>query len=222
MNLGQIRNRVLDFLREQSSPTGITAAELNRYINDGYRDMSERTLSVVEETTISVPGETPFVTFPTNSLAPLTFVDQTSDMPILPVHWTWIDRRDKLFVRKTRSRPSLIAAFGLYEALIYPAYTSGGGTIVLTHAIMPTELSSDTDTPSLPEQHHMGLVYYASHRVLLKDADGPRLGRALRQKKYYEETVDGLEVWGLSRHENLRTNVYSNNLPTASTIGEFG
>jgi hypothetical protein len=222
MNLSEMRQRVLEHLRESTtSPVGVTNDEVNRYINDGYSEAAEITQAVVEELDLSVPARQNFVTLPDNSLAPLTFVDKATGFPIHQIHWTWLDDRDRRWIRRPRQRPSLIAAFGLHEFILYPHYTAAG-TITMLHAIVPVDLASDTDVPLLPEQHHMGLVHYAIFRALVKNADGPRLGRALRQKQYYDQTVDGLGVWSVDRHETLHTAVYGVFKQAPSSIVEWG
>jgi hypothetical protein len=227
MDLGTIRQKTLDFLREQSTPVGVTSAEINRYINDGYVEIAETTQAVVEEIQLTVGGGEHFLALPGNSLAPLTFVDDTSGYPIRPVHWTWIDRRDFRWIRISRQRPRLYAAFGLKEIFFYPAYNSTS-TVTMNHAVVPQSgfttdlLVNNTDIPELPEQHHMALSFYANYRALLKDADGPKLGRAMRQRKYYQNTLDGVGIWSVERHETLKTAVYGVSKHSPSTIAEFG
>ena len=227
MNLGQIRAKTLDFLREQSSPVGVTTQEIDRYINDGYVEIAETTQAVVEEIQIGIGAGEHFFTLPANSLAPLTFVDDTTGYPIRPVHWTFIDKRDFRWIRIARQRPRLYAAFGLKEIFFYPAYLADA-TLTMNHSVVPMDLfvtstlRADADVPNLPEQHHMALSHYANYRVLLKDADGPRLGRAMRQRGYYQNTLDGVSVWSVERHETLKTAVYGVSKHSPSTISEYG
>ena len=227
MNLGQIRSKTLDFMRELASPVGVTTQEIDRYINDAYVEMAEVTQAVVEEITLTVQAGEHFVPLPQNSLAPLTLIDAATDRPIKPVHWTWVDKRDRRWIRISRQRPRVYSAFGLKEIFLYPAYLADA-TMTLNHSVVPVEgfatsiLENDSDIPNLPEQHHMALAFYAEYRALLKDADGPRLGRAMRQHGYYKNTLDGVGIWSVERHETLRTAVYGVSKHAPSSIAEFG
>jgi hypothetical protein len=206
-----------------TNAVGVTEAEVDRYVNDGYRDIAERTQAVVSTNTLTVEADSPYYTLPSNSLAPLTILDTASGYPIRPKHWTWIDKRDHLWVRKTRSRPSVFAAWDLHEVIFYPAYAAQS-SITLVHAVIPdvTALSADSDVPDLPEQHHMSLVHFALWRSLSKDADGPQLGRAMRQRRDYDNVLGGIEVWALDRHQGIRTATYGEPKYTPTTLSEFG
>jgi len=217
MDLQTIRSLVYSHLKETDPPVGVTEAEVNRYVNDGYRDLAEKTLFAVEEIDLTVNAYENFIELPSNSLAPLTFTDKATGRPIDLVHWEWIDKRDRFWVRKGRSRPSVVAAFGLSELVIWPHYLTQS-QITMNHSIVPDELVNDTDEPEFPEQHHMALVYYATYCALRKDADGEQLGRSMKQHKRYLFSRDGLEVWTLDRHANIRMAIYGNVLRTPGGI----
>jgi len=210
VNRGEIRTRVLQSLREDSSPLRrFSDDEVDLYIDDGYIDIAERTGVVVRTQVIDVPASQHFVPFPSDCMYPLAVKDAAAEWPIDPTTTDWIDRVDSLWIRRIRSRPWVYAAWGLKEFLIYPAY-SVAGQISMTMAVIPETpaLSSDSSVPDLPEEYHQALVYYAYGQALLKDADGPRLGRAARQIKHYEEMLGDVEDYANERHEGIRTAVY--------------
>lgn len=210
MNRGEIRTRVLQLLHEDTSPLRrFPDDEVDLYIDDGYIDIAERTGVVVRTETLDVPAMQHYVRFPDDCMYPLAVKDAAAEWPIDPTTWLWIDRVDRHWIRRHRSRPWVYAAWGLQEFIIYPAYNVPG-QIHMTMAVIPETpaLSSDSSVPDLPEEYHQALVYYAYGQALLKDADGPRLGRASKQLKYYEEMLGEVEDYANDRHEGIRTSVY--------------
>jgi hypothetical protein len=220
MNRGQIRQRVLVSLREDSSPLRrFSDNELNLYIDDGYVDIAERTGVVVRTTTIDVPQGEHFVPLPSDCLYPLAVKDDTSEFPIDPATVDWVDSVDSTWIRRVRSRPWVYAAWGLKEIMLYPAYNVPG-TINIQMAVIPDSpsLPADSSVPDMPDEYHQALVHYGHAQALLKDADGPRLGRASRQMGYYAEMIGEVETYANSRHEGIKTAVYGTRLRTPARL----
>lgn len=216
MNRGEIRSAVISHLRENATtPVRWTSAEIDRYIDDGYREMAEITGAVVRTDTLTIRAESHFYTLPTDCLYPISIQDAGQDEPIDPVHWLWIDGEDEIWIRTLRQRPEVYAAWGLDEIIFWPAYNADG-TVRMTQAIIPGPLASDSATPDLPQEYHGGLVEYAIFRCLLKDADGQQLGRAQRHRAYYMEFLGGLDFWTGRRHPNIRRDMFSQVLRNAN------
>lgn len=221
MNRGEIRTSIIESLREESDPVSVTAAELNEYIDDGYEEMAELTGAVVRDAAVICPPNEHFIALPSDCLYPIAIRDTVTGYPIDLKHWTFIDRMQNHWIRISRSRPWYTAAWDLQTLILFPAYQDGG-SITITQAVIPPAIASDFDTPDLPLQHHIGLVRYGHHRALLKDADGPRLGRSLRQRNYYLESMMGLEDWAGQRHEGIRFAVYGTKLRDGERFLELG
>ena len=220
MNRGQIRTRVLQSLREDAAPLRrFSDAELNLYIDDAYVDIAERTGVVVRTENIPVAQGQHFVALPSDCLFPLAVKDNAQDWPIDPTTWLWIDSVDKKWIRRSRSRPWAYSSWGLTHILLYPAYNVPG-TINMMMAVIPDSpaLPVDSAIPDIPEEYHQALVHYAHSQALMKDADGPRLGRALRQLKYYTEMLGGVEEYANDRHEGIRTKVYGTRLRSPARL----
>jgi len=213
MNRGQIRQATADALRNVSF-TRWTSAELDTYIDDGYREIANRTGCVVSTVNITCEAEERFVSLPAETLFPIAFRDITTGLPVGMCHWTLMDQDDNYFLRKTRNRPERVAAWGLKKLLLSQAY-SAQSLLEMMAAICPIDgLQTDGTSPDFPQQHHEALVHYAHYRSLVKDADGPRLGRALRQYGYYEEKVAQLTEWADERHEGIAQAMCGNWLRT--------
>jgi len=211
MNRGEIRTSIIESLREEAEPVGVTTSELNEYIDDGYEEMAEYTGAVVRDAVVSCPPNEHFIALPSDCLYPIAVRDTATGYPIDLKHWTWIDRVNNHWIRISRTRPWYVAAWGLTHLLLFPAYDVAG-SITITQAVTPGVLASDGAVPDLPPQHHRGLVHYGHHRSLLKDADLDRFKRSQRQQRYFMESLGDLDDWSGKRHEGIRFAVYGTKL----------
>jgi len=213
MNRSTIRQNVLEHLREDpSNPVRWSVGEVNRYIDDGYQEVVERTGAVVDTTVLTAAGNNPYVTLPENTLYPIALKDVTTDMPIDPVHWKVIDNEDSQWVgRVTPTRPDLFAPWGLFEIILFPAYANES-TVSLIHAIDPGPLASDSAEPDIPTQFHYSLVEYAIWRCMIKDADQERLQRAQMHFQHFEEKMGGVTRWTKDRNRGIFSAIYGERL----------
>lgn len=213
MNRQEIRLAVQDRIRD---PTGVrtTEAEINRYIDDGYSDLAERSGAIVRVAVISCPANQHFIAVPDDCLYPIVLRDLGSGLPLDFVDWPFIDKRDANWIRRSSSFPRLAAMWGLGEILIHEAF-SGTGSIELTYAAIPAPLT-DGASPELPPQHHQALIHYCHARVLLKEAHadlaGRRLGRAQAQFKQYLGLAGAIEKWGLDRMGSMQLAIYGDSM----------
>ncbi len=219
MTRGELRTRIIESLREADDPVGVTTAELNEYIDDGYEEMAELTGAVVRDAVVACPLGEHIVALPADCLYPIAIRDTATGYPIDLKHWTFIGKLNNTWIRVSRIRPWYAAAWSLTHLLLFPAYDIAG-SITITQASVPDPLANDGAIPDLPPQHHRGLVHYGHHRALLKDADGPRFGRSLRQRRYYFESMGDLDDWSTKRHEGIRTAIYGTKLRDGERMSE--
>lgn len=210
MTRAEIRSAVITTLRESATPVRWTLAELNRYLDDGYRDMAERTAAVVRTVNVTMsPGQN-YVALPSvtessgtfTCIHPIAVKDLSTDYPLDPVNWTFVDELDATWIRVSAPRPYYYALWDWQTMLVYPHY-GAAGTLVMTMACMPPGLAQDSDEPDFPEEYHDALTHYVVWRCLVKGAKGPRFGRATRQLGYYSERLKGLGDWTDERHEGI-------------------
>ena len=160
MNRGQIRDKVLTHLREDpDAPVRWTLSEVNRYLDDGYREMAELTGAETRTDIITVQANNNFYTLDSDVLYPIAIQDILREKPMDPVHWTFIDEIDGIWIRTRRTTADLYAAWGGAELLIYPAPPENRD-LTLYSAIIPAGLPADASEPSFPAQYHVGLVEY--------------------------------------------------------------
>ena len=211
MNRGQMRDRVIADLDEQTTPVNVTETEINDLLDDAYQEIARLTGAVVGDTTLTTYAGEPFVKIPDNVLRVLAIIDVATNRPIDLKHWTFIDKIDNRWIRRQRTRPWYAAAWGLTELLLFPSYLANG-QITVTATEIPDAMTSDTDIPDLPRQYHRALVQYAVAEALTKDCDGPRFGRSLRRRRDYKEALGEIDFWADNRHENIHTAIYGTKL----------
>lgn len=219
MNRGQIRARALEFLRESTSdPVRWTINEVNRYIYDGYTFMAELSGAITRTDTLTANKEQVYVSLPQDVLFPIALKDVTSDFPIDPVNYNLLDKTDPDWTKRSDTRPTAFAAFGLYEICLYPAYNANAQTMSLISAIVPADFTSDTDEPNLPEEHHETLLEYVKWRTLLRKCfDKESEGLATEHKHRFFQMLGPLKTWGNTRHEGIATAIYGERLRSVPT-----
>ena len=205
MNRGEIRTQVLDALRDGGAVRW-TSDEIDRYIDDGYRKICNTTGCLLATSNLPCAASEHFITLPDDCLYPIAMRDVATGIPVDQVHWRFIDAEDYLWIQKTSTYPVYAAMWGLKKLIIHPAYAAAG-SMELIYAQTPAAITSDATEPDFPVQFHSALFYYAYSRALAKDADGPRLGRALRQMRYYEEQVAGITQWMETKNEGVLQSV---------------
>lgn len=219
MTRGEIRAAAISMLRESSTPVRWLLTEVNRYLDDGYRDLAERTAAVVRTFTVNVPADTNYVVLPSitdgagtfDVLHPLAVKDVSSDLPLDAVHWGFFDGQDRVWARTPASRPYFYAFWDWLTLLIYPHYGSAGQLSIIA-SVIPRGFTGDSQEPEIPVQYHDALIHYVVWRCLLKGAKGPRFGRANRQLRHYSERMLGLGEWTQERHEGIFTAIYGKQL----------
>lgn len=209
MNRQELRLAVQERIRDTDG-IRTTADEVNRYLDDGYADIAERTGAVVRTATINVPAGEHFALVPDNCLYPIVMREAAEGLPVDFVDWPFIDKHDKHFIRRVSSFPRIAAMWGLREMLIYEAFASAG-QLELMYAAIPDAMT-DVDEPELAEQHHQALIHYCHMRVLLKEAHddmaAKRVGRAKAQRKQYLALSGAIEKWSMDRHGTMRLAIY--------------
>lgn len=194
MDRATIRQRVVKALRDDDSNIGWTVDELNRYIEDGYKELAALTKAIVDTRDIYVGPDEHFLTLPDDCVQVFETKDKDTEYPIDQVHWDFIDSRDWVWIRNSASRPWLIAPWALHEAIIYPAYAAGG-TVTMTMAILPGALA-DVDEPDIPDEYHRSLIFYATWRAVMRGVTSQeRMERAMYHFRRYSQSLGGLDEW---------------------------
>lgn len=214
MNRGEIRQAVISILRETSTPTGWTADELNRYINDVYSDTAKETKAVVTTVNLPVAEGQALLDIPANAIQVLTLIDQATGRPIDHVDWLYIHQKNRQFARREDGRPRYAAPFGMHQLLLYPKYNPAG-TVTGTFVTDAVPMTQDSDVPALPQEYHRGLSYGVAHLAMLKDAKRSRLKQAMGYYVRWQESLGTLSKWASERHKAIYLSLGTNTLRNA-------
>lgn len=200
MDLISIRRFTLGLLRQDSpEESGIAYPEdwLNSVINIGYREMQELTGSIESYTSLTLTASTRYVAVPADfeSVKQLNYVydGATNGWPLKPLafqdfDWTWSGegRPTHYHVRQDR----------IYMA---PIPNSSDDTLDLFYYTIPSELTANTDTPSIPASFHHYLGHYAAYCCKLRDRDPQR---AETFKKEWEDGKKELRIRTLYKRQD--------------------
>jgi hypothetical protein len=85
----------------------------------------------------------------------------TSETPLLPIDYdTWRDTYQFGATRTTYSRPAVVALAPDGSLAVGPV-SAAGYTLIGDYYVKPVLLTENTDTPAMPEEFHMAIVYLA-------------------------------------------------------------
>jgi len=178
-DLSDLRTRVLTITNENSTSAIFTSAVLNRFLNDAERDIAAKTgcLEHIDTLTTTVSSRTvQFSGFKVKNLEYIPVTGTRTGLPkitlkhfgrlpltgVTPQYWTqW-------------------GGFILVEPIPASSYT-----LYATISDYPlTEMSSDTDEPSIPAVYHEDMIWYAVSRCYMRK--GRREQGAFAYNRYIE------------------------------------
>ena len=170
-NLGTVRTRI----QQKLDNTNFDTSKLNQFINDGQRDiLNTRRFSFMEsETSLTTSSnDDALSTLPTDFQVPLTLriYSPTNNSSIL----SYIEYEDFDVVMPNPNLAGTTIPFAWYifdgTPKVYPKADSSY-TIKMRYIKKPTELTSDSDTPDIPEEFSEVLVLAGYKRALEHDDD---------------------------------------------------
>lgn len=206
--LGTIRTLVRDRL-DEDSPRRWTNAQLDRWINEGARDVARRTECLhAKSSAIAVTANTQVTSLSTlTTLLKINRVEWKTDgdSRVIALEYRDYNSMDAVWwdAKETAtSTPGYYTLTGNPPALsitVYPIPASAG-TITVYYWRLPTEATADADTVEVPEGWHDTLADYAEYKALRRDAD-PRwreafdiykdnLAALLTQTRRYTDGID--------------------------------
>lgn len=97
--------------------------------------------------------------------------DDTTLYILDPIHYRELDDAVRQWPRRVGSYATCYAVFGLNELMLYPRIASGTllYSVEYLKDIGDSDMSADTDEPTLPDQYHESLIDYAVLRAMLID-----------------------------------------------------
>lgn len=177
--LSDLRTRVLTITNESSTSSVLTSAVLNRFLNDAERDIAAKTGCFEHIDSLTTKASTRSVQFSGFKVKNLEYIPTTGTRVGLPK----ITPKHFGRIPLSGTAPQYWTQWGgliLIEPIPDSTYT-----LYATVSDYPlTEMSSDTDEPSIPSAYHEDLVWYAVSRCYMRK--GRRDQGAFAYNRYIE------------------------------------
>lgn len=187
-DLSDLRTRVLTITNEDSNSMVLTSAVLNRFLNDAERDIAAKTGCLEHIDTLTTKVSTRTVQFSGFKVKNLEYIPATGNRLGLP----------RITLKELGRRP--------LTGVVPQYWTQWGGLVliepipVLTYTLYATisdypltEMSSDTDKPSIPAVYHEDMVWYALSRCYM------RKGRREQAAYAYNRYIESIQLKKFTR-----------------------
>lgn len=206
MNLGEMRPRLR---RQIGNPTTteVSDADLTALLNQATEDITSRYRFHKARKLCTFPtvADQDKYDLPSDLLVLMRVADTTNFRKISKAG----DRQASSVTSLTSGRPMQYVRYQNYLQLIPPP--DGIYGIEIFYQYTPVSMSGDSDSPSIPNTWHAGVVAYAKYLYYTDVGDGPKQALAMEAFKIWisdkpteidEETVDidsGVEIPTLSQ-----------------------
>jgi len=161
-DLTDIRARVRSLMNEDSNSTFLTDAILNRFINDGERDIAIKTGCIENIDTATTTASTRLVAFSGHKVKYVEYAGSTRTgiQRVTPKHLG--------FSTYSGATPQYWFQWG--GSVVIDPLPATAYTLYLYVSDYPqTEMSESTDEPAIPSSFHEDIVQYALARALMRD-----------------------------------------------------
>lgn len=164
-DLTDIRGRVRTLANESSTSTFLSDAILNRFINDGERDIAAKTGCLESIDSVTTTASSRLVQFNGHKLTDVEYyISASSRVGLRECTLKQIGH-----LNYNGATPQYWARWGQYVVLD-PLPGATTYTLYLYISDYPSiEMSEDTDEPQIPAAFHESIVHYALYRYLLRD-----------------------------------------------------
>ena len=190
-------------------PLRYSDADVLEVINDGIQHFCVRTGCLRASTTITQTANQLFHDLPSDLVFIARIKSDTTNDPLVPTSARQLDNGSRRSTREWESQLGTSAdfylPFGMDEVGLYPLSSSGTETYTLHYAQDPgtSNVTNDTDQPSIPLEYHEALVEYAVSRLLMieskveeaQEAMGMYL-EAVRSAKAKRNNLDSVYTHG--------------------------
>ncbi len=163
-DLSDLRTRVRAVVNEDSASTFLPNAVLNRFLNDGERDVACKTGCIENIDSLTTTAFSRLVQFSGHKIKDLEYIAASARVGLQKITLKHFGH-----VQLDGAAPQYWTQWG-NTALIEPL---PGSTAYTLHAYVsdypPTEMSEDTDEPAVPASFYEDVVQFAVIRSLLRD-----------------------------------------------------
>lgn len=193
--------KTLGFLRldlrshlDEASARQWSDGELNRWLNEGARDIARRTEVLQTTSNVAVVASTQQYAMPTDLIRCYRVEWRpTGDSSVYPLEYRDFNSMDAVWWSQqtiSTGDPAIFTLWGFPPSLnivLYPT-PSRAGTLKVFYYRYPSERRTDSETLDIPEGWHDLAVLYAEYVALRKDGDQ----RWVEAKQIYEEKLGEL------------------------------
>lgn len=172
MILGDIIDDVLTTLKENTTtPVYFSRSEITDYINEGQLDFNELTECLWNNASFTSSVNTRFLNLPSDCLFVKRVVIDNSTETV-QYNYGELDLDSYSWEEDTFTTiPENTYQYDLTTLWFTPAFDTAGKAIKIFYLKIPTELTSDSDTPDIPKQWHDALKFYALSLCVEKEGE---------------------------------------------------
>ena len=185
MNLGELRGWVRRQSREVSAAV-VPDAEIDSYINEGYRHLANSTASLRADIEVTLVASALEVTLPEYGFGVIRAQVKNDKL----LRTTGVRQLETIYGTDWRNRsnatsPDYILPLSPQLFRVIPFIAPGESSVVLEFycAISPGSevgnpfpyLTSDGNSPLLPSAYHLALPYYSMREIMLRDVTNPEM-----------------------------------------------
>lgn len=186
LTLLEIRTEVRLLIKDASTTRQrYTDAQINSFINEGQRDVVNNTWCINKLTTIPLVAGTTFYSFPVDLLAVQRVTREGRNLPETTLLKLDADFSNGAWqsnggIPQSYYQEAGISGDSLHKLGFYPwpNSVSSTGTVVLFYYALPTDMSSDSDTPFNAQYRFLSysdlLSYFASYRIYLLEGENDK------------------------------------------------
>lgn len=206
MNFLTLKQRTLQRLNESmSSPAFWSLTDIGDFINEGYADLIS-SLKITEKSgTLSTVANQYIYSLASDSLGITRMYYDTSDHLIHPFSWERLQKIDRWFNETSDTYPTFrMDNVGTQKVFLWPkVITSEASCITYWYNSIPSDMSADSDSPSIQKSFHDALIDYACAVSLMRERAPESKKKGFAYMEEYTRRKGSLSV--LPKNKGNRT-----------------
>lgn len=182
LTLSEIRTNARLLIKDSSSSRQrYTDAQLNKFINEGQKDVINNTWVITKSTTITLLNGTTYYSIPSDTLSVYRVTRERKNLPETSLQKLDGDSSNGSWASSGGTPisyfqdPSQTNKIGFYP---WPNSSSSTGTVTFFYYAQGTDLSSDSDEPFNGEDrftpYHDLLEYFVAYRVYVLEGEADK------------------------------------------------
>ncbi len=211
MILSEIQEEIYIKLDEPTDGTGfVNDAELTAYINEAQFDINLKTRSVWGQSSPTVDVNHNAFDYPSDSvmfMERVLYNKSGNERYLYPKTINYIDDTQEGWEANSYGIPEYYYTLNTNEKGYVEVPFNADTTLTADYIIIPTALSSSTDTSVIDTKLHECLILFPLYRVLLKEQDRENIDRAMRYYNEYLLLIHQFKTPSLKRKRGLQARI---------------